>query len=444
MKVGLVGHGGREHAIARAIARSANSVQLYSYLGAANPGIARLSRGYELGSLQDTRSLADYFARIKPDLVIIGSEEPLVHSAVDLLAGKGLAVVGPYADQARLEADKGFMRQLMREFIGYGYPDHRETRSREEVQGYLAKTPEVAVKPVGLSSGKGVRVTGKQLRGMRETVAYAADLIAQDGRVLLEEKLEGEEFSLMVFSDGERIVSMPLIQDYKLAREGDLGDMTGGMGSYSCPNHLLPFVSQEEAEVAQGLVAKVIQSIQDMTQKPYRGVLYGQFMLTSQGPLVVEFNVRFGDPEAINALALLVDDFVDGCAGIACGQMPQIRFQPLATVCKYLVPPGYPEVPKANQEFQVVEKAILEAGAELYFGAVEERDGRFFTTGSRALAVAAQAATVTEAEEKVERAIALGKLGALYHRSDVGKPEHLEEKVRKMNVLRKAAEGALP
>ncbi|MGY4706368.1 phosphoribosylamine--glycine ligase [Candidatus Bipolaricaulota sp. J31] len=420
MRVLLVGNGAREHAIAAALARSPQDPRIFAYMSTPNPGIVRLAEDWTEGSLTDIEALKRYAVRILPDLVVLGPEAPLAAGAVDVLEGKGFPCVGPRKALARIEADKSFMRAFMAEHLGRGYPRWWTFSDMRSLEEHLRAHPASVIKPIGLTGGKGVRVLGRQLSDLKDALEYARPFVERDGRILVEERLEGEEFSLMVFTDGKRCVPMPLVQDYKYAREGDTGPMTGGMGSYSCADHLLPFISRADFEVALGLVEETVAKLGEITGTPYRGILYGQFIQTPEGPKVIEFNVRFGDPEAMNVLSLLVTDAVEVFASIASGDLiGGIEFAREATVCKYLVPRGYPEAPEVERPFVLPMEALSAAGIEVYFAAVREENGHYLTTSSRSVALLVRAPSPSEAKAALDDFLAEHCPEVLYYRRDI-------------------------
>ncbi|MGC8817507.1 MAG: phosphoribosylamine--glycine ligase [Candidatus Hadarchaeum sp.] len=419
MKVLLVGSGAREHAIAKALSRSPQEPRIFAYMSTPNPGIIRLAEGWIEGGLNDLPSLVRYAQRVRPNLVVFGPEEPLAAGAVDELEERGFSCIGPRRILARLEADKCFMREFMARYIGRGFPKWWVFENLGTLHAHLLSHPNSVLKPVGLTGGKGVRVLGRQLTNVMEAIEYARPYLEREGKILVEEKLTGEEFSLMVFTDGKKVVPMPLVQDYKYAREGDTGPMTGGMGSYSCADYLLPFVSQKDFETALGIVEETVKKLEEALGIPYRGVLYGQFIQTQSGPVVIEFNVRFGDPEAINVLSLLESDAVDVFASIAAGDLVEdVRFSHLATVCRYLVPRGYPDAPETGVLFSLPLEKLSLAGIEVYFGSVQEVNGQFSTTASRSVALLSRRATPQEAKHALDEALADYTV-PLYWRRDI-------------------------
>ena len=249
---------------------------------------------------------------------------------------------------------------------------------------------------------------------------------------MLEERLIGEEFTLQAFVDGKHLVPMPLVQDHKRAFEGDLGPNTGGMGSYSMPDHSLPFVSRHDAEQAFSIMKDAVAAM-EKAGFPYRGILYGQFMNTAEGPMVIEFNARFGDPEAMNVLSLLESDFltiiektIEGTLSAA-----DVRFSNRATVCKYLVPDGYPDNPLTGEELIIRDNHE----AIMYYANVEERAGRLFTQTSRTLAFVGVADRLERAEMIAEDA-ASSVSGRVRHRRDIGTARLLEQRIAHMQELR--------
>jgi phosphoribosylamine---glycine ligase len=255
---------------------------------------------------------------------------------------------------------------------------------------------------------------------------------------VLEEKAIGEEFTLQSFCDGRDIAPMPLVQDHKRAFEGDEGPNTGGMGSYSDADHLLPFVHRDEYQRAVEIVKKMIAAMK-AEGCPYKGVLYSQFMLTRDGPKVIEYNARFGDPEAMNVLTILSSDFTDLCQAIVGGHLDKakVNFLNKATVCKYVVPKGYGMVSKAGLPIDVDEAAIEKEGARLYYAMVDEVNDRILTTSSRAIGVVGVDDTMEKAEMACERALKHVKGEAIYVRHDIGKKDIVQRRKDHMDALRR-------
>jgi phosphoribosylamine--glycine ligase len=287
---------------------------------------------------------------------------------------------------------------------------------------------DLVIKPIGLTGGKGVKIMGEQV-DRAGAIAYAAQI---KGPIILEERLIGEEFTLQAFVDGTHLVPMPLVQDHKRAFDGDTGPNTGGMGSYTMPDHMLPFVTKTEYDCAFGIMEATVVALAKAGH-PYKGILYGQFMNTAKGPKVIEFNARFGDPEAMNVLSLLTSDLSEIMVKITKGTLApeHVTFEKKATVCKYLVPEGYPESPHAGDPIQVSDPN----GAIIYYANVEERDGSLVTLTSRTLAFVGIGDTLEAAECIAERAAASVR-GLVRYRKDIGTVELLSQRVAHMKELR--------
>ncbi|HHT75713.1 MAG TPA: phosphoribosylamine--glycine ligase [Methanomassiliicoccaceae archaeon] len=440
MKVLVVGGGGREHALAAALERS--GAELYSAMRNNNPGIARLAKEVRLVRETDVSSILEFARAAGVDIAVMGPEAPLEAGLVDALEAEGIGCVGPTKAAARLETSKSFARELMQR---YGVPGNLRFASfddLDEAKGYVREAGfELAIKPVGLTGGKGVKVQGEHLHDIKESEAYLEEIFGQGlggGSVILEERAVGEEFTLQVFCDGRNVVPMPLVQDHKRAYEGDVGPNTGGMGSYSAEDHLLPFVSESDKEAALDILRRTVEAIAQEGH-PYRGVLYGQFMLTRDGPRVIEFNARFGDPEAMNVLSILETPFLEVCEGIVDGSLsPNVSFARKATVCKYVVPAGYGTAPQSGKPIEVDEEAVAREGARLYYAMVDGEAGRVVTTTSRALGVVGIDDSIQEAEEACERALRHVRGEAIFVRHDIGKAELVNRRVEHMARLRKA------
>ncbi len=438
-KVLLIGSGGREHAIAKAL--KDGGAKIYAVMKHKNPGIARLSQDYIIGddsSVSFVKNL-DWVKFKKVDFAVIGPEAPLINGMVDMLEEKGIPVVGPKKDAAIIEGSKEFMRDLMKKHNIDGMVDYYVFNNPKKVEEFLKNYDKpFVIKPVGITGGKGVWVMGDHFKTKEEGIRYAKEVIEKKiggvDRVIIEEKLIGEEFTLQIFSDGRNLAGMPLVQDFKRAYEGDLGPNTGGMGSYSMENHLLPFLTKEDYTKAMKIMEDIIAAMR-REGRIYKGIIYGQFMLTTEGPKIIEVNCRFGDPEAMNVLSILKTNFVDISWSIIEGKLKPVEFENKATVVKYVVPEGYGTKPLANQEIKVNEERIKREGALLYYASVNESNGKIYTTTSRSLAVVGIAENLYEAEEIAERA--LGHIvGRVYSRHDIAKKEMIDAKIAKMKELR--------
>ena len=420
----LVGGGGREHAIARAVA---DDCALYACASNRNPGIRRLADGFETIDETDAEAVADYATTVGADLAVIGPESALAAGVADALDEAGVYAFGPRAEEARLETDKAYQREFMDDHAIPGCPDYAVFDDVEAACDHIdAYDGDLAVKPAGLTGGKGVKVIGDQVTA-EEAKAYLRD--SDYDRVVLEERLVGEEFTVQAFVANGELRATPAVQDHKRAYEGDEGPNTGGMGSYTATGRSLPFMAEGDYDAAVDVLEAVVDALPE-----YKGVLYGQFMLTDEGPKVVEFNARFGDPEAMNSLPVLDTPFVDVLVAARDGDaLPELEFSGEATVCKYAVPDGYPTDPDAGAAIAVDEESA--GDALLYYASVDERDGRLYTTTSRAFAVVGRGDSIAAAEAQAEDALAAAG-DRVRIRHDIGTADLVQRRIDHMDELR--------
>lgn len=408
MKVLVVGNGAREHAIAKKL--SEEPIELVAAMAKLNPGIASLCKEYDIVDLNKPHSYAKYR---DVDIAFIGPEAPLAAGIADYLNGLGVTTVGPVKATARLEWSKAYARTVLAENNIVGNPEHRICRSLSEVKEFLDSHPEVAVKPDVLTGGKGVKVSGQHLMSRMEAEDYAAERIRDDGLVVMEEKLVGNEFTLQAFSGGKELKFMPLVRDFKRAYDNDVGPNTGSMGSFSCATHDMPDLDEEAVEKGKRIMRETIEAMRK-TDGAYKGILYGGFMVTEKDTYLIEYNCRFGDPEAINVLSLLEKPLTEVGYGIVEGRLPSFGFEKQATVCVYLVPEGYPIAPLKDQPITVGD----DISSEIYYASVYEDKGVIKTTTSRAIALQSKGDTVSEARENVYKDV--GKVsGRLHYRTDI-------------------------
>jgi len=436
----LIGHGAREHAIAQALAKNSDT-KLYSIMAHANPGIMQLSENFFLTKVTDSEKICKYALEQSVDFAVMGPEAPLIEGVADALAEVGVVSFGPTKRFAQLEGSKGFARSLMKRNAIAGQPKFRVFTTAEDLGDLRLFVQEIgpcAVKADGVMGGKGVKVWGEHINSVDEAAAWAKEIFDSGMGVVVEEKLEGEEFSLQSITDGDTLLHTPPVQDHKRAFDGDKGPNTGGMGSYSCENHSLPFLSKEDLESAQKITEKVLPAIKRELGGKYVGVLYGGFMATADGVKLIEYNARFGDPETMNTLPLLKNDFSELCRMAVQGNLAQageLEFAPLASVCKYFVPEGYPDAPMRGKQVLVDKQAIEQSGAKLYYGSIEQREGVMLTTSSRSVAVLGTGKNLLEAEE-MARAASAHIRGSVFCRKDIGTAQLIEKRVAHMNKLR--------
>jgi len=443
----LVGGGGREHAIARSLADSTG--ELYACAGNRNPGIVALADGFEALDTTNPKAVTTYAREVDATLAVIGPEAALAAGVADALDDAGVYTFGPQEQEARIETDKAFQRRFMREHDIPGCPDFETFEDMEAACEYIDEYDgDLAVKPAGLTGGKGVRVIGDQC-----TADEAKEYLRSSNydRVVLEERLVGEEFTVQAFVANGQLRVTPAVQDHKRAYEGDEGPNTGGMGSYSDSSLHLPFMDEDDYMDAVDVLRATVEALDG-----YKGVLYGQFMLTETGPRVVEFNARFGDPEAMNTLPVLNTDFLDVLTAARDQEpLPQLSFRPMATVCKYAVPDGYPTDPDAGAKVTIDEDVIAEVVEEhreqsddaetapealLFYASVDDREDGIYTTTSRSYAVVGLAETIADAEVIAEASLQRAGTEGLRVRHDIGKADLVQQRIDHMDDIRGGAD----
>lgn len=379
-------------------------------------------------------------AEKRPDFVVVGPEEPLAEGVVDRLNEIGIPCVGPTQSLARLESSKSFTRDLLSEFDIPGNPEYKVFRTMDGIEPYLRDLDEFVIKPDGLTGGKGVKISNAHLFSIQDALRYCQELFHErpDQPVIVEEKLDGEEFSLMSFCDGEHVEDMVVVQDHKRAGESDTGPNTGGMGSYSCEDHSMPFLSPEHVRRAKVINRRVAAALLSKLHHPYKGILYGGFMVTRAGLRLLEYNARFGDPETLNVLPILETDFADICEAIIRGRLDSVPivFKNLATVCKYVVPDGYPDTPIHIKDASIDLSRVPPESERLriYDSAIVRRREGVYLTGSRAIAFVGIGHDLTEAEAIAEQA-ASAVTGPVFHRRDIGTHQLIQHRVDHMKDI---------
>ncbi len=434
-KILVIGSGAREHAIARALGRSPQDKEIFCLASNMNPGIAELCDEILIGNFNDPDFVVSYAKETDATLAIVGPENPLAAGIADALWDTGVKTVGPKKDLAQLETSKAFARNLLKEYDIPGGPKYQTFDAVGGVTDFLNELGEnYVVKYDGLAGGKGVKVAGDHLHSHDEALAYCQELVDSDGEFVIEEKFVGEEFSLMSFCDGNNLKHMPAVQDHKRAYEGDTGPNTGGMGTYSDANHSLPFLTNNDISQALEINIQTARAIKDKFGVGYKGILYGGFMATASGVRLVEYNARFGDPEAMNVLSLLESDFIDICIGVADGTLDQVdvQFANKATVCKYAVPDGYPDSPVKGEPIDVSKVKNLDG---LFFASVDFKGTSLVEAGSRTIAMVGVADTISDAEALAEKEVS-SISGPLFHRTDIGTDKIVQKRVDHMNSLR--------
>ena len=432
----IVGSGAREHAIAAALARSTPQPKLACFSGARNPGIASLCSAYGIGRITIPAEVAAFAVEQHATMAVIGPEAPLAAGVADALWAAKIPVIGPTQSLARIESSKGFARDLLVKYKISGNPFFQRFNSLDGLEEVFARfANQHVIKDDGLAGGKGVKVCGDHLMTLEDSFAYCRELVAHGHPFVVEEKVEGEEFSLMSFCDGKTLRHMPAVQDHKRAYEGDKGPNTGGMGTYTDADHKLPFLVDSDIASAQEINQRVAEALAVECGAPYQGILYGGFMVTKDGVKLIEYNARFGDPESLNLLTLLETDFAWICRAIVDTKLSDcaVKFSPKASVCKYVVPEGYPDNPRKGDRLLLPE--MLPKGVTTYLSAVDVKDGELIATGSRTLAVVGTAATIAGAEVACEQVVQQIP-GPFFHRADIGTGPSIERRVEHMKAVR--------
>ena len=422
----VIGGGGREHAIARALADA--EAELFACAENRNPGIARLASEFETLETTDTDAVVSYAETIDATIAVVGPEAPLEAGVVNELERAGIYAFGPRQADARIETDKSFQRRFMDEKGIPGCPAFETFVDDEAACAHIdAADGDLVIKPAGLTGGKGVKVIGDQVTAA-EGKAYIRE--SNYDELVLEERLIGEEFTIQAFVANGSVETAPAVQDHKRAYEGDEGPNTGGMGSYSAASRELPFMTPEDYDEAVSIIEATVDALEG-----YKGILYGQFMLTAEGPKVVEFNARFGDPEAMNTLPVMETSVLDVLVAARDGKpIPELSFAETATVCKYAVPEGYPTDPKAGVRVAIDDERAGEA--LLFYASVDEREDGIYTTTSRSFAVVGRGESITEAEQQAEAAITEAGEKGLHVRHDIGKPDLVQRRIDHMESIR--------
>ena len=436
----LVGNGAREHALAEAISRSEQKPRLFSFMKTNNPGIASLSEKIRLGAYSDIDAITGFAAENKIEFAIIGPEDPLNNGVVDALSKVNIPAVGPTKSLARLETSKSFTRNLVSKYNIPGNPQFKVFKAIDGVEDFLNELEGIVIKPDGLTGGKGVLVQGDHFATKEDALNLCKQILAESSSLIVEEKFDGEEFSLQCLCDGKTVVATPLVQDHKRRFEGDKGPNTGGMGSYSLPDHSMPFLKPQDLQDGMEITRQVAAALLKETGSPYKGIMYGGFIATRNGVKLLEYNARFGDPEAMNILPLLKTDFVEICRHIIAGTLDKLKieFEHKATVCKYVVPKGYglpadhPDVASSRAKIEVGDVGK----ARLYYSSVDQKEDGLYLSSSRAIGIVGIADNLEDARKIAEEGVKAIS-GPVAYRTDIGTDALIQKRIDHMKKIRK-------
>jgi phosphoribosylamine--glycine ligase len=417
MRILIIGGGGREHAIGVALSRSAHAPELYFAPG--NGGTAALGTNVSL-EIDDPGAVAVWIDRNPVDLVVVGPEVPLVTGIADILAMDDILVFGPKASAAELEGSKWFAKQLM---ARHGIPtaDAIYAENETEAVAYIENHgAPLVVKADGLAAGKGVHVAfSEESARLFAKQCFEGDFGEAGQVVIIEDYLQGPECSLLAFTDGETVRPMAPARDHKRALDDDEGPNTGGMGVYSP----VPDVDAATEAVMVDILERTVAALKS-EGIIYKGVLYGGFVLTAEGPKVLEFNVRFGDPETQVLLPRLTTDLVDVMMAVAEGRLDEIELEWSgdAAVSVVLASGGYPGTYATGKPISGIEDAEALEGVTVYHAGTSHGDnGTLTTSGGRVLNVTAVAPTLAEARAKAYEAVGKISFEGVQYRSDIAR-----------------------
>ena len=418
MKVLIVGSGGREHAIAWSVAQSSKVDKIYCAPG--NGGISQYAECVSIGAMEFDK-LADFAKDKEIDLTIIGMDDPLVGGIVDVFEEKGLRVFGQRKNAAIIEGSKSFSKDLMKK---YHIPTcHYEVfHSPEEALLYLESVSfPIVLKADGLALGKGVLIcnTLEEAESGIATLMFDKQFGAAGETVVIEDFMTGREVSVLCYCDGTHIKPMTSAQDHKRAKDGDMGLNTGGMGTFS-PS---PFYTAEIQKICEEQIYQPTMDAMKAEGRDFVGILFVGLMLTEDGPKVLEYNARFGDPEAQVVLPRMKNDIIDVMEACIDGKLSEVdlQFEENAAVCVVLASDGYPEKYEKNKKITGLEKFENRDGYYVFHAGTKKTEDGIFTSGGRVLGVTAKGADLKEARKNAYQAAEWVSFENKYMRHDIGK-----------------------
>jgi len=416
MNVLLIGNGGREHAIAWKLAQSKNLSKLYIAPG--NPGTAQCGKNIPIGT-NEIDKLVDFAKQNNIGLVVVGPEDPLAAGAVDAFEAAGIKAFGPSGAAAQLEADKAFAKHLMRS-SAISNAEGQVFDRFADAKAYIASRDEaVVIKAAGLAKGKGVFVCDEPSDGILAAEKIMCDKIfgAAGDKIIVEDKLLGEEASILAFVDGRNIYVMESSQDHKAIGDGDSGPNTGGMGAYS-PAPVITDAMMDK--ITREILVPTVDGM-NRNDTPYKGVLYAGIMVTAGGPRVLEFNVRFGDPETQPILMRLKSDLLEVMLAVCEGKLDDVtlRWDPRPAVCVVMAAGGYPGEYEKGKIITGIPEAEKLEDVVVFHAGTAIKDERLVTNGGRVLGVTAMGRTIADAKARAYEAADKIKFDGAYYRRDI-------------------------
>ncbi|MEE9233910.1 MAG: phosphoribosylamine--glycine ligase [Candidatus Acidoferrales bacterium] len=426
MNVLVIGSGGREHALAWKLKQSPRLKKLFCAPG--NPGMAALGECVP-ADLKDIPGLASLAEKLKADFTVVGPEAPLVAGVADEFARRGLPLVGPSPAAARIEGSKIFAKEFMKRHV---IPTAEFSTYWDHGDAYTALCAvewPIVIKADGLAAGKGVRIADEpdQATAVIEAFMEKRELGAAGDKIVIEQYLEGEELSFIVLTDGKTVLSWAPSQDHKRLQDGDRGPNTGGMGAYSDDGIL-------DASLRQRLLREIVEPTVKGLEKegcPYRGFLYFGLMLTADGPKVLEFNCRMGDPECQPLVLRLQGDLAEALAGVAAGRLApprsfgaglagaELQWSPEASVCVVLASAGYPGKAETGKPITGIEEAEKLEGVTVFHAATQREGDKLVTAGGRVLGVTARGADLRAAVDRAYAAVERIRFEGMQFRRDI-------------------------
>ncbi len=430
MRILLVGDDAVAHAVAEQLAKNC---ELYALMQKPNPGITKATQQSYVCDFSNIEVIGSWALRQKIDLVFITAKEALYAGLTDALQDAGLKVASPSMAAASIGNNRAYARTMLRAFVRF--PRYAICKDAKAVKNALKDFNRFLLKPTIRSEWQALRIA--ESKDEKVVLTQATKLIKRHGSVVIEEYADGEEFTIQAISDGKNVSIFPPIRVAKHALDGDVGDNTEGMASYSTGN-LLSFLAEDDFRSAKVMVEKIIAVLRAKGTE-YKGLLHARFIISAKGIKLVDLESSFGNPEGINCMAILKTQFSDVLQDIVNGRLQTISFSDKPTVVKYAVPKEYPAESKKKSknygELGLDEKKIWDNGCKYYFEGIEKKDEKLFLTNKRAVAMFASCETLEEAEQRVSTALAT-LIGSIRWRQDVATKQYVDKRMKRASALK--------